>query len=75
MIGENIGNIRAGNLLIGNATITLHNGSYAEIGKSTSLNAVAKNGSTIRYDGNPSLNKEEQDGSTIEPLYKTDNEF
>jgi phage shock protein PspC (stress-responsive transcriptional regulator) len=75
LIGENIGNIRAGNLLIGNATITLRNGSYAEIGKSTSLNAVAKNGSTIRYDGNPALNKEEQDGSTIESLYKADDEF
>jgi hypothetical protein len=64
--GENGTYISAEDFSATNATITTVNASYAEIGKTTTLNATANNGATIRYTGTPELTQSAHNGSRIE---------
>lgn len=52
-----------------NTTIlSAENGSYAELGQSNTLSVIAKNGSSVRYLGEPKVEKTLSNGSTVRKL-------
>ncbi|HYD90628.1 MAG TPA: DUF2807 domain-containing protein, partial [Flavobacterium sp.] len=62
---EDRSNFQGTEFLISNAKVTASNGSYADVSVEETLEAIAKNGSSVIYLGNPTLTETELNGSWI----------